>query len=236
MFPHVDTVSPAEILRHSDLFAGMPDDVLRKFGSASILRRYAHRELIVARGLQAEGLGVVLKGAVRMASLNAEGREVVYSVVQAGKVWGIIAAIDGRGATHDTRAIGATEMLVLPRTAFLSTLSEHPALWAEFARMLCYRLRKAHGMVDEFALVTLRKRLARQLCMLASAGLGDEEARLPFTQEELGVMLGASRPAVNRELRRLEKEGLVTLSYGGVTVSQFQRLLEVCENRELYGY
>ena len=231
-----DAVSRAETLRRSGAFAGVPDEVLAKFATACIVRRYAHGELIVARGLPPEGLGVVLRGAVRMASLNAEGREVVYSVVQPGKVWGIVAAIDGQGATHETRAFGATEMLLLPRAAFLAILDEHPALWADFARMLCHRLRKAHGMVDEFALVTLRKRLARQLCTLASAGLDDEAARVPFTQEELGVMLGASRPTVNRELRRLEKEGLVELSYRGVTVRQFERLLGICENRELYGY
>lgn len=231
-----DTVARVAFLRRSGAFPGLADEVLARFASACIVRRYAHGELIVARGLAPEGLGIVLRGAVRMASLNAEGREIVYSVVQPGKVWGIVAAIDGQGATHETRAFGATEMLLLPRSAFLSILDEHPALWSAFARMLCHRLRKAHGMVDEFALVTLRKRLARQLCALASAGLGDEHANVPFTQEELGVMLGASRPAVNRELRRLEKEGLVELAYRSVTVREFGRLLEICENKELYGY
>lgn len=60
--------------------------------------------------------------------------------------------------------------------------------------------------------------------------------RVPFTQEELGVMLGASRPAVNRELRKLEDEGLVELTYRGVVVRDFDRLLGICENRDLYEY
>jgi CRP/FNR family cyclic AMP-dependent transcriptional regulator len=234
-----DVPARAEILRRSGSFAEVPADALVKFAAACRTRRYAHGELIVARGLPPEGLAVVISGAIRMASLNADGREVVYSVVQPGKVWGIVAAIDGAGATHETRAYGATEVLVLPRASFLKILDAQPALYASFARMLCHRLRKAHGMVDEFALVPLRQRLARQLCTLATAGVGggaSESARVPFTQAEIGGMLSASRPTVNRELRRLQREGLVELSYRGIRVRQFARLLEVCENKELYGY
>lgn len=233
---HEDLASRAAILRRTEAFADVSDDALARFARVCITRVYANGELIVARGLQPEGPAVVLCGAVRMASLNAEGREVVYSVVQPGKVWGIVAALDGQGATHETRAFGATELLLLPRTAFLRVLDEHPVLYAAFARMLCHRLRKAHGMVDEYALVPLRKRLARQLCTLAAAGIGGAQARMPFTQEELGGMLGASRAPVNRELRRFEEDGLVHLSYRGVTVRDFERLLQVCENRDLYAY
>ena len=234
-----DVQARAEILRRSGSFADMPADALLKFAAACRTRRYANGELIVARGLPPEGLAVVISGAIRMASLNAEGREVVYSVVQPGKVWGIVAALDGLGATHETRAYGTTEALVLPRASFLAILGAQPELYASFARMLCHRLRKAHGMVDEFALVPLRKRLARQLCVLASAEAGGhagESARVPFTQAELGGMLSASRPTVNRELRRMQDEGLVELSYRGVRVKQISRLLEVCENKELYCY
>ncbi len=234
-----DLQARAAILRESGAFTGVPEDALQKFAAACRLRRYASGQLIVARGLPPEGLAVVLSGAIRMASLNAEGREVVYSMVQPGKVWGIVAALDGLGATHETRAAGATELLVLPRVSLLKILDAQPALYAVFALALCHRLRKAHGMVDEFALVPLRQRLARQLCTLATAGIGSREAgavRVPFTQAEIGGMLSASRPTVNRELRRLQREGLVELSYRGVRVRQFDRLLEICENKELYSY
>lgn len=228
----------ADILRASGAFEGVPADQLARFAAACRVRRYANGELIVARGLAPEGPAVVIRGAIRMASLNAEGREAVYSIIQPGKVWGIVAAIDGLGATHETRASGPTEVLVIPRAAFLAILEAEPRLYAYFARALCHRLRKAHGMVDEFALVPLRQRLARQLCVLASSGQGEGGVaeRVKFSQAEIGVMLSASRPTVNRELRRMEDEGLVELSYRGVRVRQFDRLLAVCENKSLYTY
>ena len=228
--------SRADILRASGAFDGVPEEQLARFAAACRVRRYANGELIVARGLPPEGPAVVIHGAIRMASLNAEGREVVYSLVQPGKVWGIVAALDGLGATHETRASGATEILVIPRAAFLAILDAEPRLYAYFARALCHRLRKAHGMVDEFAMVPLRQRLARQLCVLASSEHDSDGAKVPFTQAEIGVMLSASRPTVNRELRRMEDEGLVELSYRGVRVRHFDRLLAVCENKSLYTY
>ena len=212
-------------------FKGLPADTQAAFARVARLKRYAAGELVAARGTAPEGIAIVLKGAIRSATLAADGREIVFSLVQRGSIWGAVAAIDGAGAVHDTRAQGRTEVLMVPRAAFLAVHDEHPVLWRHFAQLLCYRLRKAYSAVDEFALAPLRQRLARQLCTLAVAGGGE---RLAFTQSQLAEMLGAARPSVNRELRRLQDEGLVELAYRGVRVAQFDRLRAICETQGLF--
>lgn len=212
---------------------------LRLFAQSSRHRRYADGELVAARGAAPEGMAVVVRGAIRIASVASDGREVVYSLVQRGMVWGVVAAIDGKGTTHDTRAHGPTEVLMLPRRALMEALDRHPRLYAIFARMLCHRLRKAHGLVDELALAPLRQRLARSLCTLATGepeGRDGGAVRLSFAQSDIAVMLSASRPAVNRELKRLEEEGLLELHYRGITVKHIARLQGICENREILSY
>jgi len=203
------------------------------------LRAFEDGERVATRGAPVQGLEVVVKGAIRMASVAADGHENVYSLVTKGKVWGIVAALDGQGATHDAWAYSPTETLLLPRTALLALLARHPSLYPVVTGMLCHRLRKAHSLVDEFALAPLRQRLAHRLCTLAAAeagGPGDDSARLRFTQADLAVMLSAARPTVNRELRRMRDEGLVDLGYRAVTVKRPAALRDICENREIYPY
>jgi CRP-like cAMP-binding protein len=47
---------------------------------------------------------------------------------------------------------------------------------------------------------------------------------LEITQEEIGALSGISRQNANQCLKRLEKEGLLRLEYGGVTVIDLDRL------------
>ncbi len=226
------------ILEKNHWFRDLPREALLAFAHAARMRRYANGELVAARGVSPEGVAIIVRGAIRSATLTAEGREIVFSLVQPGGVWGLVAAMDGLGAVHDTSAHRRTEVLLLPRTAFLAVLDAHPKLYRHFAEFLCYRLRKAYSAVDEFALVPLRQRLARQLCTLAVAQKGAEEAdgaNLRLTQAEIAVMLGAARPSVNRELKRLQNEGLVGLGYRGVTVKQFARLRGICETQGIFA-
>lgn len=223
------------VLQGNDWFRDLPLPAQQALARISRHRRYLNGELIAARGVATEGIAIVLRGAVRSATLSADGKEVVFSLLQPGYVWGLVAVIDGLGAVHDTRAHKRTEILLVPRGPFLEVLDAHPALYAHFARLLCYRLRKAYSAVDEFALVPLRQRLARQLCTLALASPDGETSSLRFTQAELAEMLSAARPSVNRELKKLQDEGLVALGYRGVTVKQFARLRDLCAHQGLFA-
>ena len=228
-----DLQSRLAALQANRWFADLPRETQSAFADIGRLRKYARGELIAARGAPPEGVMIVLRGAIRSATLAADGREIVFSLVQTGSAWGLVAALDGNGAVHDTHAHRRTEVLLLPRAAFLEVLDAYPVLYRHFAGILCYRLRKAYSAVDEFALVPLRQRLARQLCSLALAS-GERGASLKLTQAEIAEMLGAARPSVNRELRRLEDEGLLELGYRGVTVTQFEGLRGICETQGIF--
>ncbi len=225
------------ILKGNAWFKDLPAGALEEFARISRFRRYLNGELIAARGVPPEGLLVVIRGAIRSATLAADGHEVVFSLIQPGYVWGLVAAIDGLGSVHDTQAHRRTDVLLVPRSAFLEILDASPELYGHFARLLCTRLRKAYTAVDEFALVPLRQRLARQLCTLAATAPGGlpegDGATLRLTQSEIAVMLSAARPSVNRELKRLQEEGLVELGYRGVTIRQFAQLRDICANQGL---
>jgi CRP/FNR family transcriptional regulator, cyclic AMP receptor protein len=52
----------------------------------------------------------------------------------------------------------------------------------------------------------------------------DPTPHLEITQEEIGALSGISRQNANQCLKRLEKEGLLRLEYGGVTIIDLDRL------------
>jgi CRP/FNR family cyclic AMP-dependent transcriptional regulator len=68
-------------------------------------------------------------------------------------------------------------------------------------------------------------RLARSIASLFNPILYPETARhLDVTQEEIGALTGISRQNANQCLKKLQKQGLLTLEYGGVTILDLERL------------
>jgi CRP/FNR family transcriptional regulator, cyclic AMP receptor protein len=72
---------------------------------------------------------------------------------------------------------------------------------------------------------TSTARLARSIASLFNPILYPEGTRhLEITQEEIGALSGISRQNANQCLKRLEKDRLLRLEYGGVTVIDLERL------------
>jgi CRP/FNR family cyclic AMP-dependent transcriptional regulator len=92
-------------------------------------------------------------------------------------------------------------------------------------RQLNERLGQFIGMLEVNRTLDATARLARSIASLFNPILYPEStAHLEITQEEIGALSGMSRQNANRALNRLEKEGLLRLEYGGVTILDIERL------------
>ena len=48
--------------------------------------------------------------------------------------------------------------------------------------------------------------------------------RVELPQQTLAAMLGAQRPSLNKVLKDLERDGLITISYGAIEIRDTTRL------------
>jgi CRP-like cAMP-binding protein len=87
------------------------------------------------------------------------------------------------------------------------------------------RLGQFIGLVEHGRTLDVTARLARSIASLFNPILYPDLSRhLEITQEEIGALSGISRQNANQCLKRLEKEGLLRLEYGGVTILDIERL------------
>lgn len=205
------------------LSSSLPEDTVRRLTDAGSRRRVPDGGLIHAKGDEADALFGVISGAVRIASAGDDGRELVLAVLEPGAWFGEIALIDGGRRTHDAVALGESELIVVPKAAFVRLLAEHPPLSEHLLVLLCRRLRMTFSTLEDEAFLPLDRRLAKRLLALADA-YGEAEGTatriaLHLPQEELGHMLGTSRQTVNRLLGAWARDGLIARAYGRVTIT-----------------
>jgi len=228
-----------QALRDNAWFRDFPAAALEALARAGHARRYGHGEYLARRGEAVPGMAVILDGGVRSTSLSADGHEFTFSLLKPGALVWLVSALDGGGTINDATAHGDTEVWIIPREAVLGLFDGYPALYAQFVRMLCYRMRKVHSVIEELTLVPVPQRLARQICTLAEAERRgrpiEGETTVDVTQQDLAVLLGVTRPIVNRALKKLEADGLVAARYHKVVVRDFPALHSRCANKELFS-
>ncbi|MFZ5791906.1 MAG: Crp/Fnr family transcriptional regulator [Pseudomonadota bacterium] len=203
----------AKLLARSFLFRGLARDVLARIGEISTLKRIAAKDTLFWEGDEADALYGVIEGMVRIWLHGPDGKELTLSLMEPGDFFGEIALLDGLRRTASASAFSDSELIVVPRRDFLALLETEPRLSLHIVELLCERLRSSTDRIRDATFLDLGTRLCKTLRALAIGHGRDEpggtviEAKL--SQSMLAQFLGASREAVNKQLKLLERDGVI---------------------------
>lgn len=179
----------------------------------------------------AAGCRLLVSGVVASCPPASDGRLQIFALHVPGDFIDLphIRHCSGQGAA---RALGEAKILDIPTDAILASAAAHPALAQALLALVGVEVATSRERLRTVAHCDARMRLAHLLCELAlrmAAVLpGDVGAfALPMTQEQLGAVLGLTAIHINRTLRGLQDEGLITYSIGHVRVHDMTRLADV---------
>ncbi|MBZ9935383.1 Crp/Fnr family transcriptional regulator [Mesorhizobium sp. BR1-1-16] len=202
-------------LGRTSFFNGLERDDLVRL--AQIIRVTTHpaETVLFAQGDESDGLYAVATGIVRIFLTAEDGRELTIQLFEEGEVIGEIALIDGLPRSAGAATLTPTQLIFVPRQPFMSLLDSSPRLQRQIILSLCERLRQTNDQVNRAVFHDLRHRLLvllRQLALIHGRIDRDQAVvELDLTQGTLAQMLGASREAVNKQIRALIKEGRLSI-------------------------
>ena len=197
------------------LFNGLEEADLRRLAGIVREKTLAAGEVLFDQGDESDGLYVVASGIVRIYLTAEDGREATVFLSEEGEVIGEMALLDGLPRSAGAAALTDARLVSIPRGPFLDLLDATPKLARQIILTLCERLRSSNSQFDQAIFHDLRHRLLVLLQQIAVIH-GRVEAdmavvELDITQGAIAQMLGASREAVNKQLRALVKEGYLAI-------------------------
>jgi CRP-like cAMP-binding protein len=201
------------LLSQTELFGGLSGSELRLLAENFHEVRFGKGEMLFARGDAGEHLYLIADGRVRLATSTDEGRELSFRHATTAEILGEIAALDGGPRTAEATALVPVLAYSLERRVLRELMARQPAIAGRFIDFLCRRVRETSDQLEAIALHPLHVRLARFLLV----ALGERQAapgkRVPlemgFSQGELALLLGATRPKVNEAFGALEQAGAI---------------------------
>ena len=188
-------------------------------------KSYRPGESIFLRGDRFEYWTGVVSGLVRMGTVSRGGKAMTFAGLTAGAWFGEGTVLKKEARRYDMVALRDTRLALMDQATFFWLYENSVAFNRFLVAQLNERLGQFIGLVEYGRTLDVTARLARSIASLFNPILYPDLSRhLEITQEEIGALSGISRQNANQSLKRLEKEGLLRLEYGGVTILDLERL------------
>jgi CRP/FNR family cyclic AMP-dependent transcriptional regulator len=217
-----------QIFQRHFLFGKLSANEIDALISYARIERYPAGREIFAKGSPGQCLMAVLRGRVKIGSLSADGKEAVFTIVNAGDIFGEMAILDGEERSADATAMTDCELLVLSRRDLLPVLESRADLCMVLLKVLCRRLRQTSEQVEDVMFRHLESRVAKALLQLVESvglrALHSPSVELHVSQRELGSMAGGSRESVNKILQNWHRRGLIDLSKGSIIIRNVEAI------------
>ncbi len=225
-----DDTETALRLLHMSPWLGPPDSGLaERLVAEGALTRLGVGVWAQAEGDEDTGLTVVIEGAVDLYCQVAGDREVRFGQAGAGAALGQSVRFGG-GPRLVTAVCAEPSLLLRVSDSGLSRIArDRPEVWRAVATLVYLQLRNALQMAAEAVALPPRQRLAARLLMLARGRRPG--SAMALGQQALAEMIGVSRKTVNGLLGAFQRQGLVALSYGTVTLLDPRGMQRVAERQ-----
>lgn len=171
----------------------------------------------------------VLFGRLEIYTLSETGRKVSLNLVSAGDCIGEISMFDGIARSASIAAQEDTLLQPISKSTFVSASALSPILALNMIDILCERFRWASSSVEDFAMLSLERRLARRLLLLQDR-FSKPDGEIAMTQHDLADFAGASREATNKVLMQWKTSGVIDIRRGSVKLLLLNKLNQLASD------
>ena len=208
--PGSDEKHPAATLFSSIAYLQSLDAVtLQSVARSAIKRVYEAGEMVFLEGESSGGLCVVQQGWLKAIRMGPDGREQVLNFLGPGEVFNAIGVFARDSNPATVIALEPSTIWVLRGDTMRRLLVDHPRLAEAIIHDLAGRVMHLIQLVEDLSLRTVEARLARLLLEQAQAGTLPRQRWA--TQAEMAARLGTVPDVINRALRVLTQESLITV-------------------------
>jgi CRP/FNR family transcriptional regulator len=218
----------AALLERVEVFGELEARELEQVAQVAVPRSFDRGENIFREGDTGDTCYVVRDGSVSIRREHMDGRTLALAELRAGTIFGELAMFGSETRSATAEALEPTQLVAILSGDMQRVLRSSPEIAFKMLGALAERLRKANERLLQQSFQTVAGRVASALLTQAVArqaeGAGDNEVLIKATQAEIAQLAGTSRESASRFLATLEREGVVALGRGKVTVHEPDRL------------
>jgi CRP/FNR family cyclic AMP-dependent transcriptional regulator len=193
------------------MFSTFPDEQLQVLATVVTRRSAPRGSTIMAAGDPTDSLYIVISGRLKVMMSDADGKEVILSLLGPGEFFGEMGLIDDSPRSASVIAIEPCELLAVAKRDFKKCLAESFEMAMTVMRGLVRRLREADRKIGSLALLDVYGRVARLLLDMSETVNGQKMVTKRLPKQDIAKMVGASREMVSRVMKDLQIGGYIEM-------------------------
>lgn len=186
-----------------------------------------------------ERLHYIQEGFVKLYRASEEGKETISYLYGPGYVVGLRALLSkDKIAKHNAEALTDLRVISITHAEYFDIVSKYPAFIIDLTHYFMDRLESTERTIEGFIVTDTTTRVAYFLLDFIVRFCNtnkSEEVTLPlaFTHQRIAEFIGSSRETVTGSIQKLEKEGILTIDRGKVTIKKLSKLYKYAQlNKE----
>lgn len=197
------------------------DEQFDMFEAVGQLLHYRAGELIYMQQDSADILYLIRKGRVRVYLSTESGEEVTLEIVEKGRIFGESSFVQDACRPTTVSAVTDTELVACRLSELGPALCGSWELTSALLQMMSDTCDYLSRLVKRAYLYDRRERLAAFLLEQTAVDNPDKgivDGALPYTHEDLALVVGLSRVTVTRVLGEFHRQGWVECGYRKIRV------------------
>lgn len=221
------------LLAASELFAGIAaeelEEMLRCMNPE--IKRFGKNECLALAGQVFTGIGLVLSGNVTVSKENVAGNRVILTVLEAGGMFGEMAAFSGvRVWPATVTAQGETIVIFLPPEKIVGNCPRqcrsHRQLISNMMKIISNKALILNKKLEYLSIKSVREKIGTYL-LEQYRERGRTTFMLSIKRNELADFLNITRPSLSREMGRMRDEGVIDFHRASIQIKDMQALLKI---------
>jgi CRP/FNR family transcriptional regulator, cyclic AMP receptor protein len=218
----------AQLLARTEVFGDLSERELSEVALVAVPRSWGQNELIFREGDSGDTCYLLKSGAVLLTREHQDGRIIALAELRSGGMFGELAMFRGETRSATAEAIEPTEALALLASDVQRLIRSNPEIANKLLVALAERVRRTTERLLQQSFQTVAGRVAgavlAQTVARQAEGAPQRGVVIRATQAEIAGLAGTSRESASRFLATLEREGVVSLGRGKVTVHEPEQL------------
>src|SRR5689334_13192468 len=210
-------MQPYETLQKIELFRSLDAKERAALEGRCVWRHVRAREWLVEQNDVGTDIYFLSRGMVRVLISPSPVRDVVLGDIEAGGYFGEMAAIDGMPRSAGILAITDATVACLSAAAFCELRRDHRDVSDQLLHHVVSRIRTLDQRIKEFNSMQVKDRIYAELLRRSRPDPTNQRQAIvspPPVHSDIAARVSTGRELVARELKSLERAGLLTKRRG----------------------
>jgi CRP/FNR family cyclic AMP-dependent transcriptional regulator len=231
--PKVSMARRVETLAKIELFRSLTPTEIERMNTHCSWRRASSKDWIIDYEDQSNDVFFVVSGRVRVKLQAPSGREVILREIKEGEFFGELAAIDTLPRSSGVIALTDVTIARMPALVFRDAVHTHADVCDQLLALLACQIRTLANRVNEFTNLNAKYRIYAEILRLSRPVNGNPKHAVispPPAHAEIAARVSIRREAVARELKSLERSGLLERRRGAIIVTDVTKLQKAIDD------